>query len=823
MAGPLTAPVGTRFSTGDDIALLDGPTSAPGGAVTINPGTDLGAATTANPAGTTFYLTAGTHTFPSVSAFSQIIPKAGNVYVGAPGAKLDGQNIAQYAFTQEAAGVIIRYLEIMNFACPFDEFTVNHNAGADWTIEYCQIHHCTGAGVGIGSGSALQHCWIHHCGQYGFSSYKDPINDGLTSAITDVTIDHCEFGYCGDWTDEFGPDGAPTYRGRNGTCKFWDTNGIAFSDNWVHHSYGTALWADTNDIDCLVENSLFEDNSGVAFFYEISYNFRVLNNTFRRNNLVGGLNNNITGDSFPQGAIYISESGGDSRVSATYATSTVEGNTFVNNWDDVVLWENADRFCNSPANTSGKVYKPRGGTASLAVCNNPTPKTLTVTLTSGSPNFTVTSGTLEDTDEGRFATGTGIPGSTRIKFPTDSNGFSKGYQSDTSGILTANATSSGSITMTLAGGSVNVEPGYTDCRWHTQNITVQNNTFDHNRTEILGARNTLNTDPNVISGRMAVFSQWGSFPSWSPYQTTTISNAIVTQNNVWQNNTYRGPYRFLAKDTGNQFNYTTWRAAPYSQDSGSSLSTTEPSGGGGGHIYVPDPPTNVVATAGNGQARVRFVPPVDDGGDTLIGYTVTASPGGAVAHGITGPITVPGLTNGTSYTFTVKARTTVGLGAASAASSSVTPSSGAGAFGSSAPWQPVKVSALRKTATSAYVAFFPPVSTGGASITQYAATATDEAANTVTATGASSPITITGLTSGVDYIYTVTATNSAGTGPASQSVPRLLGEFDPPPPSGGIGGDVVDIWVTSGGGNVAALGMFVAAAGANTEITGRNI
>lgn len=842
MAGPSTPPTGTRFSTATDLALLDGPTSAPGGAITVNPGTDLNTVTQANAAGTTFYLTAGTHTFSSVGAFSQVQPKAGNTYVGAPGAKLDGQNIAQYAFTNQAANVTIRYLEVMNFVCPFDEFVVNHNAGDNWLIEYCQIHHCGGAGVGIGTGTTLQYSWLHHNQQYGFSSYKDPVNDGGTPAITSVTIDHCEVSHCGDMRDEYDPDGTPTYRGRNGGCKFWDTSGIVFTNCWVHHSYGTALWADTNNIQTLVEGNLFEDNGGVAFFYEISYNFRVLNNTFRRNSLIGGLNNNISGDSFPNGAIYLSESGGDSRVGATYAGSTIEGNTFVNNWDDVVLWENSDRFCNSPANTSSKVYKPLGGTASLGVCNNPVAKTWTVTLTSGSPNFTITSGTFEDTDEGRGISGTGIPGGTKIKEPRTSNGFTKGYQSSTSGVMTANATASGSITMTVAAGTITGSPGNYDCRWHTQNVTVQSNTFDHNRTEVLGTRNTANADANVTSGRMAVFSQFGSFPSWSPYQGTTIQNAIVAQGNVWQNNTYRGPYRFLAKDTSNQFAYTTWRAAPYNQDAGSTLTTTPPTGGGGGDLYVPDPPTNVVATAGNASARVAFRPPLDDGGDTLIGYTVTSSPGGIVAHGVTGPITVSGLTNGTSYTFTVKARTSLGVSTASSASSAVSPSAGAAAFGNTTPWQPVKISALRKTTTSAYVSFFAPASTGGAAITGYTATATDAGGATVTGTATRSPITITGLTSGTSYTYTVTATNSVGTGLASQPEPRAVavttfvaaggatGQCAAVAPtiatgggSSGTGGDVLNTWATAGTTKAAASGVFSTLAGTKTRITGREL
>ena len=43
---------------------------------------------------------------------------------------------------------------------------------------------------------------------------------------------------------------------------------------------------------------------------------------------------------------------------------------------------------------------------------------------------------------------------------------------------------------------------------------------------------------------------------------------------------------------------------------------------------TPDVPTNVVATAGNVSASVAWSPPASTGGAPLLGYTVTASPGG---------------------------------------------------------------------------------------------------------------------------------------------------------------------------------------------------
>jgi len=93
------------------------------------------------------------------------------------------------------------------------------------------------------------------------------------------------------------------------------------------------------------------------------------------------------------------------------------------------------------------------------------------------------------------------------------------------------------------------------------------------------------------------------------------------------------------------------------------------------NAVAPGAPTIGTATAGDTQATVSFTAPASNGGAAISRYTVTSSPGNLTATGSGSPVTLTGLTNGIAYTFTVVATNSVGDGAASAASNSVTPSS----------------------------------------------------------------------------------------------------------------------------------------------------
>ena len=164
----------------------------------------------------------------------------------------------------------------------------------------------------------------------------------------------------------------------------------------------------------------------------------------------------------------------------------------------------------------------------------------------------------------------------------------------------------------------------------------------------------------------------------------------------------------------------------------------------------PSAPTITSATPGNAQATLAFTTPAN-GGSPITGYTATC--GAFSAAGAGSPITVTGLTNGTTYSCTVIATNIAGNSPA-AVSVSVTPRT--------VPGAPTITSAVTATGgTVAIISFSPPASNGGSAITGYTATC-----GTLSATGSNSPINLSGLPAGANNC-TVTATNAAGTGPAS--------------------------------------------------------
>ena len=92
-------------------------------------------------------------------------------------------------------------------------------------------------------------------------------------------------------------------------------------------------------------------------------------------------------------------------------------------------------------------------------------------------------------------------------------------------------------------------------------------------------------------------------------------------------------------------------------------------------VYPPGAPTELTAVAGDASADVSWVAPSDSGSYPMSNYQVTSAPGGRSCLVSVPALTceVSGLTNGTAYTFTVRALNGAGWGASSGPSNAVTP------------------------------------------------------------------------------------------------------------------------------------------------------
>lgn len=89
--------------------------------------------------------------------------------------------------------------------------------------------------------------------------------------------------------------------------------------------------------------------------------------------------------------------------------------------------------------------------------------------------------------------------------------------------------------------------------------------------------------------------------------------------------------------------------------------------------YPPSPPLGVTASAGDASATVTWSTPATSGSFPVSSYVVTSAPEGKTCVTSTLTCEVTGLTNGTTYTFTVKALNGAGSSAASSPSNPVTP------------------------------------------------------------------------------------------------------------------------------------------------------
>ena len=156
---------------------------------------------------------------------------------------------------------------------------------------------------------------------------------------------------------------------------------------------------------------------------------------------------------------------------------------------------------------------------------------------------------------------------------------------------------------------------------------------------------------------------------------------------------------------------------------------------GTGIATAPGAPLIGTAVRGNASATVNWTAP-SNGGSPITGYSVRVLNAANVQVGALRPagaaatsLVVTGLTNGTTYHFTVTATNAIGTGPASASSNAVTPATVPGAPSIGNAQQGANRGALTATAN-----WTPPASNGGSAITGYVVVTLHMSSNAANAT-----------------------------------------------------------------------------------------
>ena len=193
-------------------------------------------------------------------------------------------------------------------------------------------------------------------------------------------------------------------------------------------------------------------------------------------------------------------------------------------------------------------------------------------------------------------------------------------------------------------------------------------------------------------------------------------------------------------------------------------------------VTIPGPPRITEITDGNTQLTVAFVAPLS-GGSAITGYKYSIDNGATFApvipaDRIISPITITGLTNGTTYQVVIRAVNQIGVGPYSNMVEG-TPATVPG---------PPAITGITDGNTQLTVAFTPPTSTGGSAITGYQYSI-DSSGNTFIPIGdiSGNTFTIIGLTNGTLYTVVMRAVNRIGDSVDSNSASGTPATVPGPP------------------------------------------
>jgi len=432
----------------------------------------------------------------------------------------------------DEAGVLIEYLTIEKYQPNANAAAVNQDSNTGWTIQYNTITlNVPGAGVILGADNLLKDNCLTLNGQYGFQSEATDSwgVDALTGGPYNITVKDNEISY-NDTCDFEGllknpaigwsshnpvPSryrnsrcGAVVPDGNQGGFKLWRTDGATIVGNNIHNNWGPGGWADTDNANTTYRRNTISNNDGPAIIEEISYNFMIADNYLADNGWAEGVSN----PEFPVPAIYISESGSDTRFggvpgcpeascsdqSSYRDQSVISDNMMLNNSGNVFLWQSANRFCSDGSDGVCTLVRGSKGAFTLTGC-----KANLATATINKDNY--------------IGNETGQPS----------------------------------------------RDWWDGCLWRTENVAIAHNTIDFNPARVANCNRSVWPD----CGAGGIFSDYGSIP---PYTSAGIAVQLTFfQNDRWSDNTYNGPSTFYAWNQGNgksPLNWIYWSGNPSKGD-----------------------------------------------------------------------------------------------------------------------------------------------------------------------------------------------------------------------------------------------------------------
>ena len=254
------------------------------GGASIRSDDDLVASVNAAPAHTTFCIAAGTY------SVSEIIPKAGDRFIGVPGAILDGGNTVERAIANyaHADDVVVRGITFRHFvgSSPEDG-AIGAFSGHNWLVEDNAIVNNLASGISVGKsvGLVIRDNLIASNGCGGI----------MGTPSVDLTVD----------SNEIASNNTGGYDGEKWSCggaKLGEANGVDVTNNYIHDNNGYGFWPDSRDVNMLFADNRFVDNADGGILIEIDdahagganadvvgnldgtgYSVRILGNTFTGN------------------------------------------------------------------------------------------------------------------------------------------------------------------------------------------------------------------------------------------------------------------------------------------------------------------------------------------------------------------------------------------------------------------------------------------------------------------------------------------------------------------------------------------------------------